>query len=108
MRDSSNRLQKFLVWGCAASAMVGFYQSAKASTYLIDATYAGTEGAPYTSPGGTSYAAAYNTITDALGSTASHRELRRVTQISFLSLTGPTIPRAPLVFRFPTAKTTLL
>jgi pectin methylesterase-like acyl-CoA thioesterase len=44
---------------------------AQAGNYYIDPNYAGTEGAPYVSPGGVSYAAAYNNIVSALVGTGS-------------------------------------
>jgi pectinesterase len=58
-------LQKLAVIGCTVGLGLAFCAAASASTYLIDASYAGTEGAA-----GNGYAAQYSTITAALGSVA--------------------------------------
>src|SRR5271163_61716 len=50
-------------------AVVFAVSAAKAGNYYIDPNYAGVSGAPYVSPGGVSYTAAYNNIDSALSST---------------------------------------
>ena len=52
-------------------AVFGVNHSVMASNYYIDPNYSGTEGAPYTSPTGAVYAAAFNNIVAALDGTTS-------------------------------------
>jgi pectinesterase len=57
-------LQNICFCGLALSVLLSAVSITQASTYLLDANYAGTEGAP-----SGSYAGVYRLITDALGST---------------------------------------
>jgi pectinesterase len=63
--------RKIQVAWVAAGVLLGVNHSVMASNYYIDPNYSGAEGAPYTSPTGAVYAAAFNNIVAALDGTTS-------------------------------------
>src|SRR5208282_1953217 len=68
MFNSLRRGVRWTVLVLFAGTLLSTVPQAQASNYYIDPNYSGANGAPYTSPGGTAYSAAYNNIDAALSS----------------------------------------